>query len=90
MNLEDFNNIQRDFQADVEIECTNDILEHDTFKQILITAVENKTMVKLRILSSTYYDLFKRTIHEVEKKLKGDVPLRRVLKIEYVPVEEDR
>jgi hypothetical protein len=90
MNLEDFNNIQRDFQADVEIECTNDILEQDTFKQILITAVENKTMVKLRILSSTYYDLFKRTIHEVEKKLKGGAPLKGVLTIEYVPVEEGR
>jgi len=90
MNLEDFNNIQRDFLANVEIECTNDILEQDAFKQILITAVENKTMVKLRIMSPTYYDLFKRTIHEVEKKLKSDGLLKRVLTIEYVPVEEDR
>ena len=62
MNLEEFNSIQNDLLADVELECTNDVLEQDIFKQIIVTAVENKTMIKLKISSSTYYDLFKRTI----------------------------
>jgi len=84
MNLEEFNSVQHDFLADVEIECTNEVLEQDIFKQILVTAVENKTMVKLKISSSTYFDLFTRTIHDIDKILKSSGRLKGILTIEYV------
>jgi hypothetical protein len=70
--------------ADVELECTNDLLEQDVFKQIIVTAVENKTMVKLKISSSTYYDLLKRTIREIDKMLKAPGSLKGLLTIEYL------
>ena len=84
MNLEEFNSIQNDLLADVELECTNDVLEQDIFKQIIVTAVENKTMIKLKISSSTYYDLFKRTIREIDKMLKTPGRLKGILTIEYL------